>query len=98
MKKKSWFEEFGAAAQAEELTRQKELELNKAKIDAQACLKAERNQTQCDLIQAKRENKNAKLQAKKDLMMEKMQLKHECKLAWMRLSVKQQTGKILLLH
>jgi hypothetical protein len=97
VKKRSRLEEFSIAAQAEEQTRQKELELNKAKLEASARLKIENSERQRDIIKAKVELKkqdnakeSAKIQAKKEIMIEKLRLRHEFKLAELRMKAQPQ--------
>ncbi|KAF8152001.1 hypothetical protein BJ912DRAFT_937968 [Pholiota molesta] len=72
VKKWSQLEEFSIAAQAEEQTCQKELDLNKVKIEASTRIKIENSERQWELIKAKLELKaqktakeSAKIQAKK---------------------------------
>ncbi|KAF8160585.1 hypothetical protein BJ912DRAFT_1100186 [Pholiota molesta] len=94
-KKRTRLEELSVAAQAEELTRQKELEVNKAKIEASARVRIENSQAQRDIIKAKlalkcqaREEKAKKRKAKmqQEIELKKMQFEHELNMAKLRVS------------
>ncbi|KJA25909.1 hypothetical protein HYPSUDRAFT_1067108, partial [Hypholoma sublateritium FD-334 SS-4] len=71
--KKTKLEEFAAAAQAEEVTRQRELELAKAKVQSAAEVEVAREKAKVDARQCKKEERLMKNQ----LRLEKMRMKHE---------------------
>lgn len=75
--KKTKLEEFAAAAQAEEVTRQRELELAKAKVQSAAEVEVAREKAKVDARQCKKEERLMKNQ----LRLEKMRMKHEREMA-----------------
>ncbi|GLB34546.1 hypothetical protein LshimejAT787_0201110 [Lyophyllum shimeji] len=84
-KKKSKMEEFSAIAQAEEVSRQRELELAKTKVEAAAMVKVESQkavlQAKLAILQSKKEERAEKRRMKQDMKMEKMRLMHQLQMA-----------------
>ncbi|KAF8056604.1 hypothetical protein FPV67DRAFT_1714403 [Lyophyllum atratum] len=86
--KKSKMEEFTAIAQAEEVSRQKELDLARTKVEAAARVKVESEkailQAKLAMIESKKEERADKRRVKHEAKMEKMRLQHELQLARLR--------------
>lgn len=82
-KKRTKLEELSSAVEAEEITRQKELDLAKGKVESSARVKVESLRLQREALVAKvelnknsRDDKSEKRQIGKELALKRMELKH----------------------
>lgn len=84
-KKTKLMEEFSVAAQAEEVTRQKEINLARVKVEAATRLKVEAGkvnlEAKLELEKQRMEERSEKRLVKKELKLQQMKLKHEFRMA-----------------